>query len=159
MPTDNITREEVIKVARGDCRSISEVARNLGLCKGDTMDGRTGKRLRTLGGTELDLIIAGNRDRLRRASKERKMAKGNPYRPGSVYAVIFREGSKRFQTKDDLIKRIATMTGKTEQSIAFSLTVLSSKNHSSNGGRSTALRQDGGGNDYSIKLIALKPHG
>ena len=75
----------------------------------------------------------------------------NPYRPGSTYATIFAEGSKRFMAKAELIAKVADMTSRPDRSIGFSLSVLCHKAHSSNNGRSMALKEDG-----KIKLVALK---
>ena len=76
----------------------------------------------------------------------------NPYRAGSVYEVVFREGSQRFQSKAELIGTVVSLTGKSAKCIGYSLEVLCRKSHSSNLGRSTALRDDKTG---TFKLISL----
>ncbi len=75
----------------------------------------------------------------------------SPYRPGSTYDTLFYEGSRKYQTKEELISRVAKITKKPARCIAFSLAVLCRKAHSSNQGRSMALQEDG-----KLKLIALK---
>ena len=77
-----------------------------------------------------------------------------PYRVGTLYAALFVEGNRDYVSKDELIKRVAEMTGKPIRSVEFGYQVLKSKSHRSNGGRSMELTEGD-----KIKLIALKkPH-
>lgn len=160
MKVKDVTKEQVQEATKG-ATSISDVARKLGLCKGK-LDGKTSKHLRGLV-PELDDILKSNKEKSPTVSTEptpfgsgnispnEKPVEENPYRPGSVYAVIYDIGSKGFQTKQDIIAKASALTGKSPKCISFSLTVLTNKKHSSNGGRSTVLLEDG-----KMKLIALR---
>jgi hypothetical protein len=75
----------------------------------------------------------------------------SPYREGSTYDILFMEGSRKFQARDELVKRVAAITGKSTECIGFSLSVLCHKAHSSNNGRSMALIENG-----KVKLIAIR---
>jgi hypothetical protein len=163
MKVQDLTKEQVLEMVGKGAASISEVARRLGLCR-DKLDGKTSKRIRSLV-PGLDEMLKFNKEKPAPASTEKEpaptelgkdslneeMADDNPYRPGSAYATIFDVGSKGFLTKADLITKAAASTGKSPQCITFSLTVLTNKKHSSNGGRSTVLWEGD-----KMKLIALR---
>ena len=74
-----------------------------------------------------------------------------PYRPGTLYASLFTEGNRGYAEKDELIKRVAELTGKSEKVVGFAFQVLKSSKHRSNKGRSTLLEENG-----KVKLIADK---
>jgi hypothetical protein len=150
----DLTKGQII-AASLDAKTITEVARILGLCK-DILGGRTSKAIRAVC-PELDGILKGNRGKAStdlRLKKERgsimSEPTASPYRRGSTYDILFLEGTKDFQTKKDLVERVAALTGKPVTSISFSLSVLINKAHTSNNGRSTVLKD---GN--MLKLIAL----
>ena len=166
-----ITKEQVLEAAVG-ATTISEVARRLGLCRGK-LDGRTAGAIRAAAPGLDGILKAGrkpstestgkglpelpeippteSRGRLRKPSGITKPPSDNPYRPGSTYEAIFREGSRRFLGRQELIGRVAAITGKPASCISFSLAVLSHRLHSSNIGRSTAICEGG-----KIQLVALR---
>ena len=124
-----ITREQVLEAAKG-AGTISEVARRLGLC-GTKLSGSTAARLRVICPGLDGLMKAGkpqpsteSTGQFREVSKIREPDPGNPYRPGSTYAVIFREGSRRFMAKEELIEIVSLLTGKSTECTGYSLTVL-----------------------------------
>ena len=65
----------------------------------------------------------------------------NPYRPGTLYAALFTEGSKDYIKRDELIAKVAEVTGKSPKVVGFAYAVLRSERHKSNGGRSAELRE------------------
>ncbi len=157
MDTGAITRERVLEAAEG-ARTVTEVARRLAVCDA-IMSGKTGRMLRGLV-PELDVIVKGNRVRIRaatepvwvdreRISPEEAAAKC-PYNRG-LYRALFIESAVAFQGLDTLIKRLAAM-GHRESAVRYAWAVLKNPNHASNGKRSTLLN----GNDGRVKLIALK---
>jgi hypothetical protein len=74
-----------------------------------------------------------------------------PYRPATLYGKLFTEGNKDYIPKDELAKRVAGLTGKSVKVVGFAYSVLKSKNHRSNGGRSSELTRDG-----KVKLVAIR---
>ena len=86
--------------------------------------------------------------RVIRASK----AIGNPYRPTSNYGILFAEGSKKFQDKDELIKAVAKLTRKSETKVGFNFNVLKTPASQSNKGKSKLDTNAQG----LIKFIALE---
>jgi hypothetical protein len=72
-----------------------------------------------------------------------------PYRPGTLYATLFTEGNREYIAKDELIKKVAELTGKSEKVVGFAYAVLKSPKHRSNKGRSTELVEGD-----KVKLIA-----
>ena len=74
-----------------------------------------------------------------------------PYRPTTMYGKLFAEGSKDFIAKDDLLTKVAGLTSKSVKVVGFAYSVLKSKSHRSNGGRSSELTQDG-----KVKLVSLR---
>lgn len=74
-----------------------------------------------------------------------------PYRPGTLYGTLFVEGNKGYAQKNELIKRVAELTGKSEKVVGFAYQVLKSSSHRSNKKRSTLLEEGG-----KVKLIADK---
>lgn len=156
-----ITKEQIQEAGRG-ATTISQVARVLGLC-GTKLSGSTARKIRDIC-NGLDDILKANRAEAGASTESTAPESGkvspdavpdpdNPYRLGSTYAKIFEEGCARYWTKQELIEKVAAQTGKSAKCIAFSLSVLSHKAHSSNQNRSTALREDG-----RIKLIAIRRH-
>jgi hypothetical protein len=65
----------------------------------------------------------------------------NPYRPSSMYAILFEQGSKDYIGKEDLISKVAELTNKPKQSVGFAFEVLKNESHKSNGGRSTVIKE------------------
>ena len=74
-----------------------------------------------------------------------------PYRPGTLYASLFVEGNRDYIAKDELIKRVAEQTGKSEKVVNFAFQVLKSPKHRSNKNRSTELTEGD-----KVKLIAIR---
>jgi hypothetical protein len=74
-----------------------------------------------------------------------------PYRPGTLYGTLFTEGNRDYITKEELIKRVAELTGKSEKVVNFAFQVLKSPSHRSNKKRSTIIEENG-----KVKLIANK---
>ena len=74
-----------------------------------------------------------------------------PYRQGTLYGTLFTEGNRDYIAKDELIKRVAELTGKSEKVVNFAFAVLKSPSHRSNKKRSTLLEENG-----KIKLIAIR---
>ena len=74
-----------------------------------------------------------------------------PYRPNTLYASLFTAGNKAYIARDELIKTVADLTGKTEKLVSFAYSVLKSPRHRSNKNRSTVIEEDG-----RIKLIAVR---
>ena len=74
-----------------------------------------------------------------------------PYRPGTLYASLFVEGNRDYIAKDELIKRVAEQTGKSEKVVNFAFQVLKSPKHRSNKNRSTELTEGG-----KVKLIPIR---
>jgi hypothetical protein len=74
-----------------------------------------------------------------------------PYRPTSMYGVLYVEGSRGYIARDELIKKVAKLTGKSEKLVGFGFQVLRSPTHRSNKNRSTVIEEDG-----RIKLIAIR---
>jgi hypothetical protein len=153
------SRKDVLNNVIG-VSTISEVARRMGLCRGK-IDGRTIKTIRAIV-PEIDELLKSSKAKgsstvcdgktFEKLSSNVPDVSDNPYRQGSVYELIYHEGSQRFQTKKELIAKAAAITGKSPKCIGYSLEVLCRKSHSSNLGRSTALRDDVAG---TIKLISL----
>ena len=150
------TRDQILEAA-STCTNITALAQRLGCC-GSKLSGGTAKRLRAIC-PELEGILRGNKEGTSTVCPaEGKLSPNdipddeNPYRAGSVYHQIYRDGSKTFQTKADLIAKVSSITGKSPKCIGYSLEVLCRKSHSSNQGRSTALRDD---EAKTIKLISL----
>ena len=159
MQEAKITKDDVLAAMEG-AATMTEVARKLGLLKG-ILSGHMAKMIRSAC-PEINDILKANKASKASTETATKSAKvspdappdaDNPYRPGSTYAVLFQEGSKRFMAKGDLIERVAAMTRKSPKCIGFSLSVLCHKSHSSNCGRSTVLYDE---SRNLMKLIALK---
>jgi len=74
-----------------------------------------------------------------------------PYRPGTLYGTLFSEGNKDYIGKDELLKRVAELTGKSEKVVGFAYQVLKSKGHRSNKNRSTELVEAD-----KVKLIPIR---
>lgn len=74
-----------------------------------------------------------------------------PYRPGTLYSSLFIEANRDYVSKDELIKRVAEMTGKSEKVVGFAYSVLKSPKHRSNKNRSTELTEGD-----KVKLIAIR---
>jgi len=149
--------KEMIKQAAQGCTTITQVARRLGCC-GSKLSGGTANMLRTIC-PELEGILRGNKEGTSTiCPAEGKLFPNdpdevdNPYRQGSVYALIFKVGSTGgYMTKAAIVEKVAALTGKSTKCIGFSLEVLCRKGHSSNHG-SMALRDEDG---KKIKLIAV----
>ena len=147
-----ITRDQVKQAAR-DSTTLTQVARSLGI-REKKLSGRTSGRLRALL-PELDEILRTNRLAPLVSSTEsppqdsEKLSPDetndpNPYRPGSMYNVLFREGAKGYWRKEKLITHVGKLVGKDSKLVAFQIPVLSRPQHSSNGNRSIALKDDQG---------------
>lgn len=153
MNTQQITSGQVLEAAQNST-SITQVAKQLGCC-GSKLSGGTAKKLRTLA-PELDGILKANRDNNPPVKFGKhfqiKGAIPNPYSRG-LYQELFRQGSRSYQLKKDLIASVAQTTGKKIRCVEFAYAVLSSRNgkHSSNNGKSTALIENG-----LVKLIPIK---
>ena len=74
-----------------------------------------------------------------------------PYRANTLYAALFTEANRGYVGKDELINRVAELTGKSEKVVGFAFQVLKSPTHRSNKNRSTVIEEDG-----KIKLIAVR---
>ncbi|MGD0058653.1 MAG: hypothetical protein ABSD58_04465 [Verrucomicrobiia bacterium] len=74
-----------------------------------------------------------------------------PYRGNTLYGTLFIEGNRAYVSKDELIERVADLTGKSEKVVGFAFQVLKSPSHRSNKNRSTVIEEDG-----RIKLIAIR---
>ena len=74
-----------------------------------------------------------------------------PYRVGTLYAALFVEANRDYVSKDELIKRVAETTGKSEKVVNFAYQVLKSPKHRSNKNRSTELTEGD-----KIKLIPIR---
>ena len=67
----------------------------------------------------------------------------NPYRASSDYGILFAVGNAEFHDRDDLIKAVASKTGKTAEQVLNNYRVLANPNHRSNGNRSKVDERDG----------------
>jgi hypothetical protein len=76
-----------------------------------------------------------------------------PYRANTLYGTLFVEGNRDYVSKEELIKRVAEMTGKSEKVVNFAFQVLKSPSHRSNKNRSSMLSEGD-----KIKLIANRKH-
>lgn len=151
-----VTIEQILEAAKG-ARSVTDVARRLGLC-GATMSGYTGPRLRTLV-PELEDIVRANRERIRTFTQPKWMdlerispkeaAEVCPYRRG-LYRLLFIESNVAFHDLDLLVQKLVAM-GQKESAVRYAWAVLKNPNHRSNGKRSTALAEGS-----KVKLVALK---
>ena len=74
-----------------------------------------------------------------------------PYRPGTLYGTLFTEANKDYILKDELIRKVAEMTNKSEKVVGFAYQVLKSPKHRSNKGRSTVIEENG-----KVKLIRIR---
>ena len=74
-----------------------------------------------------------------------------PYRAGTLYAALFVEGNKDYISKDELIRKVAETTGKSEKVVGFAFAVLKSPKHRSNKNRSTELTEG-----ERVKLIPIR---
>ena len=74
-----------------------------------------------------------------------------PYRAGTLYASLFTEGNRDYVSKDELIRKVADTTGKSEKVVNFAFQVLKSPKPRSNKNRSTVIEEDG-----KIKLIPIR---
>ena len=74
-----------------------------------------------------------------------------PYRPGTLYGSLFVEGNRGYVAKDELIQRVADLTGKSEKVVGFAFAVLKSPKHRSNKNRSTELTEGD-----KVKLIRIR---
>ena len=74
-----------------------------------------------------------------------------PYRPGTLYGILFVEGNKDYVPKAELLQRVANLTGKSAKVVGFAYQVLKSKSHRSNKNRSTELTEGD-----KVKLIAIR---
>ena len=105
-----------------------------------------------------------NRNRRSRKAKRKSLTKPTrqsnqhqpaqadcPYRPNTLYGTLFVEGNKDYIAKDELIKRVADLTGKSEKVVNFAFQVLKSPKHRSNKNRSTELTEGD-----KVKLIPIR---
>jgi hypothetical protein len=74
----------------------------------------------------------------------------NGYRVGTLYDTLFTEGSRGFIARDELIRRVAKLTGKSEKVVGFAYQVLKNPNHPSNMRRSTVINEGD-----KVKLIPV----
>jgi hypothetical protein len=74
-----------------------------------------------------------------------------PYRPNTLYGTLFVESNRGYVEKNELIKKVAEKTGKSEKVVNFAFQVLKSPKHRSNKNRSTELTEDG-----KVKLILIR---
>ena len=74
-----------------------------------------------------------------------------PYRAGTLYGTLFVEGNRDYISKDELIKRVAQLTGKSEKVVGFAYQVLKGPKHRSNKNRSTELTEGD-----KVKLIPIR---
>ena len=77
-----------------------------------------------------------------------------PYRVGTLYGTLFVEGNRDYIVKDELIHKVAEMTGKSEKVVNFAFAVLKSPKHRSNKNRSTELTEGD-----KVKLVAIRKPG
>ena len=155
-----ITRDQVKQAAR-DSTTLTQVARSLGI-REKKLSGRTSGRLRALL-PELDEILRTNRLAPLASSTESYLQESeklspdesdepNPYRPGSMYHGLFREGSKKYWDKRALITHVAKLVGKEERLVAYQIPVLGNPNQKSNQNRSRIIKDEQG----RIKFVACK---
>ena len=88
---------------------------------------------------------------IRKSNQHQTVQADCPYRAGTLYGTLFVEGNRDYILKDDLIKRVAELTGKSEKVVNFAYQVLKSPKHRSNKNRSTVIEEDG-----KIKLIPIR---
>ena len=74
-----------------------------------------------------------------------------PYRAGTLYAALFVAGNADYVSKDELIRKVADTTGKSEKVVNFAFQVLKSPKHRSNKNRSTELTEGD-----KVKLIPIR---
>ena len=74
-----------------------------------------------------------------------------PYRVGTLYAALFVAGNADYVSKDELIRKVAETTGKSEKVVNFAFAVLKSPKHRSNKNRSTMLTEG-----ERVKLIPIR---
>jgi hypothetical protein len=74
-----------------------------------------------------------------------------PHRVGTLYASLFTEGNRDYVSKDELIRKVAELTGKSEKVVNFAFQVLKSPKPRSNKNRSTMLTEGD-----KVKLIAIR---
>jgi hypothetical protein len=68
-----------------------------------------------------------------------------------LYASLFVAGNADYISKDELIKHVSELTGKSEKVVNFAFAVLKSPKHRSNKNRSTELTEGG-----KVKLIPIR---
>ena len=81
--------------------------------------------------------------------REKKAKGAGGFRAGSSYETLYTEGNKSYATRDELVSRVAKITGKTEKVILFSFYVMSNTTHKSNGGRAKVIEQGD-----KVKIVA-----
>lgn len=145
----DISREKVLEAGR-DSTSITGIARKQGFLE-KKLSGRIAKAIREAA-PEITEIIRANRSAAK--AKAVKPEEPNPYGRG-LYRELYRQGTKAFQLKADLLSSVAMATGKPITSVAYAFAVLASRGgrHSSNNRRSTAVTNDRG----MVRLIPLNP--
>ena len=84
-----------------------------------------------------------------------KKEKVGGFRAGSNYAVLFAEGSKEFIDRDELIAKVAKLTGREETLVAFDLTVMDYPSHTSNKYRTDIEPYD---KSHKAGLIKIVPY-
>ena len=154
--SNTLTKEILVDaIQKSKATTISGVWKYLG--HKSAISGSQGKRIRGLVPNHLELLEANKNGTLVKAEKTQvkaeetqvkavtqvpkthtpKKGKGpGGFRAGSNYAVLFEEGNKGYATRDELITRVAKITGKEERLVKFGLkTVMQYPNHKSNNGR------------------------
>jgi hypothetical protein len=159
--TTTITKEQVLESIKEGASSISGLATRLGY-KGK-ISGSTGRKLKALV-PQLDDLLKVNRQasckgtatNAKTVPLKTKTVEANPYRQGSMYNILFEEGSKGFVPKQELIERVANLVSKAPKMIDWAFSVVGSPlgKHQSNGGRSQCVRDSGG----QVKLVAIRRH-
>ena len=87
-----------------------------------------------------------------RKSNQHPIAQADcPYRAGTLYGSLFVEGNRDYSLKDELIRKVAETTGKSEKVVNFAFQVLKSPKHRSSKNRSTELTEGD-----KVKLIPIR---
>jgi hypothetical protein len=84
---------------------------------------------------------------------EKAKMSGVPYRPTSMYGMLFIAGMKKFVSRQETIEQISKKTGKKAE---YAFQVLRDRNHPSNRGRSTIEVRTNKDGIEEFKTIALK---
>jgi hypothetical protein len=88
---------------------------------------------------------------IRKSNQHQPAQADCPYRAGTLYASLFVAGNADYVSKDELIRKVAETTGKSEKVVNFAFAVLKSPTHRSNKNRSAELTEGD-----KVKLISIR---